>query len=318
MLAFLGVLVLIGGVVMASFREIITPLWIWIALLALLLALTLILSRAYTRRWLGILIDARNKYSLSRLQMMLWTIIILSAFVAAVLANIQLKLLVYVSGAVRPAQVIVAPAGRLVADALLEVGVLTFSEDGAIVAAEGVDLSQLDLAESLRDGQQIYVPIEGETSPNMAPTAEEDVSLSLATTPLSVVIPSEVWLLLGISTTSLVASPLIKSQRRKRIVSNTSMSEAKFSDLFKGEQASDYLQLDLAKVQMFYFTLIVVVAYIIAVASMLIRSQNYISSLPTLDGGVIALLGVSHAGYLTNKAVPRSEGDGGQTGGAEG
>ncbi|WP_255355266.1 hypothetical protein [Pelomonas sp. Root1217] len=30
-----------------------------------------------------------------------------------------------------------------------------------------------------------------------------------------------------------------------------------------------------------------------------------ITDFPTLDDSTIALLGISHAGYLTNKAVPR-------------
>ena len=42
-----------------------------------------------TGLWLGLLIDTRNKASLSRLQMTLWTILILSGFLAAVITNID-------------------------------------------------------------------------------------------------------------------------------------------------------------------------------------------------------------------------------------
>lgn len=310
MIAFSGVLVIGGLVVIAAFRAIIAPFWIWMMLLAVLVVMTLLLSRAYTRRWLGILIDERNKYSLSRLQMAMWTIIILSAFVAAVLANVQLKLLVYVSGAIKPAQVFQAQSGTLVADILLAAGVLQRDENGGCCSAvEGFDLSRLDMAETVHDGQQIYVPAVGDPNADIIASITKTPNEVAATTPLSVQIPNEVWLLLGISTTSLVASPLIKGQKRRRIQNNPNVAEARFGDLVKGEEESNFLGLDLAKVQMFYFTLIVIGAYMIALASMLTKSQNAITSLPGIDGGVVALLGVSHAGYLTNKAVPRPGSD---------
>ena len=87
MIAFLSVIVLVVLVVVAGFRAAIHPFWTWIVLLILFTVLSLVLSRAFTGRTLGILIDDRNKYSLSRLQMLLWTMMILSAFLAAVLAN---------------------------------------------------------------------------------------------------------------------------------------------------------------------------------------------------------------------------------------
>src|ERR1041385_3231863 len=122
-LSFIGILILITGVVVAVFSTNVRPLVIWLLLLALILALTLILSRSFTGRWLGVLIDDRKKYSLSRLQMVTWTIVILSAFMGAVLANSQLNLVVYVTGAVKPAQVIFEPAGTIVLHALYDVGV---------------------------------------------------------------------------------------------------------------------------------------------------------------------------------------------------
>ncbi len=308
MIGFFGTMILVLGVVIAAFQRSIPPIAIWLALMALLIAMTLFLSRAYTHRWLGVIIDDRRKFSLSRLQMVMWTVIVLSSFVTAVLANVQLNLIVYVSGAVQPSQVIYMPVGSIMTDALLAVDVLKETDTG-YTAVDGVDLSQLRLADALKDGEQIYVPLAGDTSQaSQTLIAQSDASQE-SNTPLSVAIPTEVWLLLGISTTSLVASPLIKGQKKKKIQTNDSSSEAKLSDLFKGEEDSNYTTLDLAKVQMFYFTLIVIGAYMIAVANLFLSSQNAITSLPTLDSGVVAMLGVSHAGYLTNKAIPRPDGD---------
>jgi len=39
--------------------------------------------------WRGLLVDERNKMSLSRLQMILWTIIVLSGFLTVALLNIR-------------------------------------------------------------------------------------------------------------------------------------------------------------------------------------------------------------------------------------
>lgn len=202
-------------------------------------------------------------------------------------------------------------------DALTSVGLVDsqFTEGQGYLSSPDVDLSQLNLSDSLHNGEHIYVPRAGETLPQTNPTLTTDSQQQTTlqpTTPLSVEIPSEVWLLLGISTTSLVASPLIKGQKANVIQTNDVRSEAKLSDLFTGEEESNYLKLDLAKLQMLFFTLIVIGAYGVAVASLFNRSlQSAITSLPALDGGVVAMLGVSHAGYLTNKAIPKPGSDDG-------
>jgi hypothetical protein len=60
--------------------------------------------------------------------------------------------------------------------------------------------------------------------------------------------------------------------------------------------------LNLGKVQVF-FTLIVVFAYGAAVGAML-YGAHVVSSLPDLSTGIVAQLGISHAGYLIAKAIP--------------
>ncbi len=308
-IAFLGVFIAIIVFIVLGFQSNngIHPFGIWLVLLGLFTAMTLVLSRAFTRRWLGILIDDRNKYSLSRFQMVLWTLVILSSFMGAVLANVRLNLLVYVSGAVDAPRLLTVPSGYLVSDVLTDIGILTYDPTtNTLVAIPGVDLSGLNLVESVRDGEQIYVPKIGEVLPVSVLADANKAPEEIITTPLSVQIPSEVWLLLGISTTSLVASPLIKGQKQDVIVKNESVREAKLGDLFKGEDNSNINLLDLGKVQLLYFTVIVIGAYMIAVANMFLHTNNAIASLPALDGGVVALLGVSHAGYLGNKAVKHS------------
>ena len=104
-------------------------LWVWVVNLILLAAFATIAGQGITGLWRGLLIDERNKISLSRLQITLWTIVVLSGFLTAAFSN-------------------------------------------------------------LASGQ-----------PN----------------PLAIAIPSELWPLMGISTTSLVASPLIKSTKKAKM-----------------------------------------------------------------------------------------------------
>lgn len=223
----------------------------WLGILVLLTALTVAVGHGVTGLSLGCLIDAHNRISLARLQAILWTLIVISAFLAGALANIS--------------------------------------------------------ANSANPG-------------------------SIAD-PLSIGVPEELWILMGISLTSLIGSPLIlsakKTQQPKdaevertreildrqgedvenidnvgRIMIKDYPIKANISDLFKGDEVSNAAQLDLGKVQMFYFTLILVFAYGVQMGSLFLDSSGVVENLPVLSTGMLALLAISHAGYLTNKAVP--------------
>jgi len=64
-------------------------LWTWLSILGLLGLFTIIVGHGVTGLWLGVLIDNRNKVSLSRLQMLVWTVVILSGYLTAVLVNLD-------------------------------------------------------------------------------------------------------------------------------------------------------------------------------------------------------------------------------------
>ena len=228
-------------------------------LIMLFLALVAVVAGdGTTGVWLGVFIDGRNKVSLSRFQLVLWTVVVLSSFLTAVLANI---------------------------------------------------------ANGFAD-------------------------------PLAIEIPQELWILMGISTASLVGSPLMKVAKRnatpddvefqasKRImatkknvseddmnkkvgsqglvISNNDPSDASLADMFDGEETGNGANLDLAKLQMFFFTLVVVFAYAVVLRDTFAaaapgQANAAIAGLPALSQGIIALLGISHAGYLAHKVVPLSK-----------
>ncbi len=59
----------------------------WLASFALLLAVLLVIGKALTGLWRGVLVDERKRVSTSRLQFALWTALIISGYLSAVLAN---------------------------------------------------------------------------------------------------------------------------------------------------------------------------------------------------------------------------------------
>lgn len=227
------------------------PLGIWPSWIVVMIAVAgfvLFAGRGIKGVWLGAFIDERNKISLSRLQMLAWTIITLSAYGTIVIARIA---------------------------------------ENPVIA-------------------------------------------------MDVVIPKALWFLMGISTTSLVGSPLVRSIKRAKsaalmeseadellaeqgknpgsvrmegqVVSNRSAEDAEWGDMFRGEEVSNVTQLDLAKIQMFLFTFLMALAYSIAIGSMLrgLTDGAVPSELPEVGNGMLVLLGISNTGYLANKAVPRA------------
>ncbi len=193
----------------------------WLLILTLFLLFFVVVGHGFTGRAQGLLIDDRNKMSLSRLQMVLWTTLILSALLTVALTNI------------------------------------------------------------------------GQRAPS----------------PLAIAVPGQLWLLMGISTTSLVGSPLLKSSKMSngKIETRDYLEEAEVADLFRGEELSNAGVLDLAKVQMFFFTLVLVLAYAAMLGSLFANNAAPITNLPDLDQSMVALLGISHAGYLANKAIPHPD-----------
>jgi hypothetical protein len=244
-LATIGVIGIVLLVQLTSSPEL--RLLTWLSLMSLLALLVLLVGHGVTGLWLGVLIDSRNKVSLSRLQMLLWTVLILASFLTAVLSNVE----------------------------------------------QG-------------DGN-----------------------------PLAIHIPSELWMLMGINTLSLVGSPLILNVKKRRlanehekdhalemlarqavdisrvlihgqIIANQMPEAARLSDLFRGSETGNAGQLDIGKLQVFLFTLILLFAYGAAFAVLFSSGTILIKAMPAPDGGMLTLLGISHAGYLVNKALPHS------------
>jgi hypothetical protein len=216
--------------------------WRWILLIMVLFVI--LASALITRNPLfGWMINEQNRMSLSRLQMFLWTIVVLSAFVTAVFANLHFK------------------------------------------------------------------HIE---------------------TAVSIAIPEELWLAMGISITSLVGSGLILESKKDKDPKKVQLRDIKnragvlvtkakpsLLDLIRGEEVSNSDKIDLTRLQNLLFTFVLVGTYMSSLSAMFVKlvtqtpeiqniADNFpITSFPELGAGAVTLLTISHAGYLAAKAIDK-------------
>lgn len=229
---------------LAFFELFETPYPSWLLLMLVLTAFLAVAGHGIKGKWRGALIDEYNRLSLSRLQMLAWTVLVVAAL------------------------------GTL-----------------------GVRQARTN-------------PMTG----------------------LEIEIPPEIWILMGLSTTSLLAAPAIQQKLSRdpsptdaedrlkdqgavaaemkpvgRIAANPSTGEARWSNLFMGETVNDAGYLDIPKVQMFFFTVLTLLIYGTAVGKSLILSEMPGNALPTqlpeLSDSILTLLGISHGGYLVGQIV---------------
>lgn len=253
--SLLTVLVLTAILVAMEWLGVTPVLLLWLLVLSALTVFTIECGRSVTGRWLGALIDERNVISLSRFQIVLWTLLLMSAFLSAALYNML-----------------------------------------------------------------VHLP-----------------------SPLNITIQQELWWLMGISTASLIGSPLILNTKtgktndttevsktfellekqgdeadtlatKGHVLINTDIAKARWSDMFTGEEVGNAAHLDVARLQMFFITLVTVLAYAVALGRLFASQPSQgIPILPELSGSMIALIAISHTGYLAAKAVPRSQSGTAQT-----
>ena len=85
-------------------------------------------------------------------------------------------------------------------------------------------------------------------------------------------------------------------------MTNPAPNAASVWDMFRGEEPANYTLVDIGKVQMFLFTLVAVVAYFVTLWQLVATTAAAeITAMPSLNEGLVFILGISHAGYLGNK-----------------
>jgi hypothetical protein len=133
-----------------------------------------------------------------------------------------------------------------------------------------------------------------------------------AKTALDFGIPGELLGVLGISVGSTVAATVVKSEKdRSRAESIAATNETKrpsFKQVFtveEGEFADRAI--DVTKFQNFWFTLILITAYVGLCIGQFndLNDIGELTSLPGFDPNFVTLLGISHAGYIAGKLPDR-------------
>lgn len=230
----------------------------WAITLGLFLVVLLLAGCAVNGRWNGVFIDRDNRISLSRFQIVIWTVLLVGSLFTAGLSN----------------------AGAL---------------DGARVADQ----------------------MRGELDANGA---------------LNITIPSAIWALLGLGTLTAVMVPAIKDRKRGNVpkaggggngqqatlrsiqacqnlkqepifeglvLAKKVPDDARWMDLILGDyEGSAYVSS--RKLQQLAFTVLLVIVYGRALWTVM-STDEMITRFPNVSPGFLALLAISHAGYLVGQ-----------------
>jgi hypothetical protein len=150
-------------------------------------------------------------------------------------------------------------------------------------------------------------------------------------TNLDVTIPGELLLAMGISATSLVATPALLSLKSDetptdaamtqaaqklnlpsveatgKVLNKASPAAASWGDLVTGDEVGNAGSPDLGKIQQVLITLVLLGSYAAYVYLDFCSSAAPVHALPALDKSFVWLLGISHASYLAYKAAPHTQ-----------
>lgn len=255
----------------------------WFLATLLVLGAFVVAGVAVGGRFAGVLIDDRFKFSLSRLQIVWWTVLVLSAYLGAVWVNMQ--------ASARDPLAIEIPEELWVL-----LGISTASLVGSpLLKGQKRTGIQLEMTPAQLRGEPRTLASNAEAvHPGEVGSASESVAPSAVNTPPPVrpqVTPPS------------TEEQTVHSFRDGPIVVFDSASSASWSDIFAGEEVSNWRTVDIAKVQLFIITLVAGVTYAYAIFELFQRG-GAIKALPEVSDGMNALLGISHAGYLTHKALP--------------
>jgi hypothetical protein len=197
----------------------------------------------------GFALSSRNAYSLSKLQMAGWTVLVLAALFTAA----EIRIFGYF-GAVKDPLQITIPGDLLAA---MGISVFTTAATPAILALKSTGTPtgpQEDAA-----AQRLA---------NQTKTTKDNIDN--------------------------VGHVMVRADQ----------TLARWSDIVSGDEVANAGTTDLSKVQQLLITLLLLGTYTGMVVSA-IASRNVFDSLPLLSTYFVGLMAISHAGYLTYKAVPK-------------
>jgi len=244
------------------------PVWGWLVIMGLLAVFIMLVGHHIVGVWRGALIDQRNKVSLSQLQMALWTVLVIAGFLTVALYNVRTR-------QADPLKITVPPR---------------------LWALLGISSTSLVGSALIKQEKAKVTP-----EPNAAKRAMAHAAPHVAP---GQIVPQGTQLVMAADPDA--PDPADPALTQGVLTVNQSPDQSSWSDMFRAEEIGNATHLDLGKIQMFYFTILIVFAYAVAVGSLLAHASGKITDFPALGDGEVALLGISHAAYLTNKTVSRT------------
>lgn len=320
--------------------------WRWLATILWFLGFLALIGKVVTQeqrdgkrsggRWTGILIDNRFKISLSRLQIMLWTVLALSTFtVIALDRTIPLLRASYFTPSQRgEAESLPNPLDvRFPEELLLAMGISVTSLAGASWIKSKKTEKQSSkimllvsdqeklLTEKLNRAKSALLQANNELArlaarkQELIAVPETDSRYAMAQLELErLTSEQEPAAKRAMESAEATLNTVQKEwdefqkgleSRKGDVHVNDSLEQADWSDLLRGELVSNYRVVDPAKVQMFFLTVILVFIYGVMIWGLLSAEPTWQSAavvdLPAFSDSMVALLGISHAGYLLVK-----------------
>jgi hypothetical protein len=241
----------------------------WLVDMVLILAVVVALGHAIRGGWFGWLVNQENRMSLTRLQIVLWTTLTVAAVVVAGVTNLIGSASTGLSERAATAFDIVIP------DQLwLLLGINVGSAAGTAILLG---------SKRREDPTPEALVRNGFTSETRAMVGGVEVPIAAART---------------VATGTQVADGILTK--------NVAPEQARFTDLFSGDELPNSPYLDIGKVQMFLFTAVAVLTYGLLVAAAFSAKAPEPFAFPTFNESLITLIAVSHVGYLANLAPNRT------------
>ena len=238
----------------------------WLITLGLLAAALALAGYALLGRWDGILIDQDNRISLSRLQLVLWTIVLVSALLTAGLSN-----------AVNPPDEeplrIHVPARIW---ALLGLGAFT------AVAAPMMTEARQEMNSVQTRTAEVRCSVGGQPPAPLASAEPEGAQGRLSVT-------EALRRRQGLSASPCFAGDVIVKPEPR---------DARWIDLITGDNEGA-LHVDVSKLQQLAFTLLLISVYVLALNGRLAGVAS-VRRFPDADTGFLSLLTISHVAYLAD------------------
>ena len=290
------------------------PIWRvirWIAIIFFMLVFVWLLGLRISGRPAGVFINERYTMTLSRFQLVVWTIIVLSAFVTIALGRVQ-------TYTVDPLAIADPLAISLPSQLWALLGISTASLVGSPLILS-TKTSKTPTGPALQRAAELAsarADVSSVKEVKDAQTAYDDVCTRLANRSASIndkiLARDNLQNAIGTARKGLV--PEIKTTLYDNVQvfgtlrSNKDPSEAKFSEMFMGDEVGNENVIDMAKVQMFFFTILIVFSYAVLLMMLLLTQElATIDSFPELTESVVALLGISSGGYLASKTTDHTK-----------